>query len=78
MLNVIIVVVENECGINLTEYVKLIKFENIYIQSNSLYLSKYNYSEKLLRPLKIIGYYIFSSSENIVYPSEEKNIDEVA
>jgi len=39
------------------------KFENIYIFSKSLYQPKYEYLEKLIKPIKGMGYYTFSHNE---------------
>jgi len=50
-----------------------IKFENAYIFSKSLYQPKYEYLEKLIKPIKGIGYHIFSHNEGVLDPSEAKN-----
>lgn len=72
-----IIVGPSNCGktnvmISLIEHENGLKFENIYVYSKSLYQPKYLYLEKLLKPLKGIGYYAFNSSEDILEPAEAK------
>lgn len=67
----------SNCGktnvmINLIEHENGLRFENIYVYSKSLFQPKYIYLEKLLRPIKEIGYYSFSASADILHPSEAK------
>jgi len=50
-----------------------LKFENVYIFSKSLYQSKYEYLEKLIKPIKGMGYHTFSHNEGVLDPSEAKN-----
>lgn len=61
--NVVLNIIEHENGL---------KFENVYVYSRSLAQPKYVYLEKLLEPIKGIGYYTFNASENIIHPSEAK------
>lgn len=58
--------------VNLLEHPHGLKFENVYVYSKSLIQPKYKYLELLLKPIKGIGYYTFSASENIMHPSEVK------
>lgn len=72
-----IIVGPSNCGktnvmINLIEHENGLKFENVYVYSKSLYQPKYVYLEKLLRPIKGIGFYSFNASDNILQPSEAK------
>lgn len=72
-----LIVGPSNCGktnvmINLIEHENGLKFENVYVYSKSLYQPKYQYLEKLLKPIKGIGYFAFSASENILHPSEAK------
>lgn len=72
-----LIVGPSNCGktnvmINLIEHENGLKFENVYVYSKSLYQPKYQYLEKLLKPIKGIGYFPFSASENILHPSEAK------
>lgn len=67
----------SNCGktnlmINLIEHENGLKFENVYVYSKSLGQPKYTYLERLLKPIKGIGYFIFSGSENIMHPSQAK------
>lgn len=50
-----------------------LRFENIYIYSKSLNQPKYQYLEKLLKPLKGINYYPFSDNEQVVSVDEAKS-----
>lgn len=73
-----IIVGPSNCGktnvmISLLEHENGLKFENVYIFSKSLYQPKYLYLEKLLKPIKDIGYFSFNNSENILDPSEAKS-----
>lgn len=61
--NVIINLIEQDAGL---------RFENVYVYSKSLYQPKYIYLEKLLKPIPGIGYYSFSTNENIIQPHEAK------
>lgn len=67
----------SNCGktnvmINLIEHENGLKFENVYVYSKSLNQPKYVYLERLLKPIKDIGYYAFNASENILHPSKAK------
>ena len=50
-----------------------LKFENIYVFSKSLYQPKYEYLEKLIKPIKGMGYHTFSQNESVLPPSKAKN-----
>lgn len=67
----------SNCGktnvmISLLEHENGLKFRNIYLYSKSLYQPKYIYLEKLLKPIKGIGYYAFNTCEKILHPSKAK------
>jgi len=49
-------------------------FENVYIFSKSLYKPKYEYLEKLIKPIKGMGYHTFSHNDRVLDPSEANNI----
>lgn len=57
--NVVISLLENPNGL---------KFENIYIYSKSLHQPKYQYLEKVLRPIKGLGFFKFSNNESVIPP----------
>lgn len=59
--NVMISLLENPNGIS---------YENVYIYSK--YLPKYEYLRNLLKPIKNLGYYEYTDSENITHPSNAK------
>lgn len=61
--NVLLSLIENSNGL---------KFENIYIYSKTLDQEKYKYLGEILRPIKGIGFYTFSSSQNVLDPSQMK------
>lgn len=61
--NVLISLLEQESGL---------KFENIYIYSKTLHQEKYQYLENIIKPIKEIGYYTFSSNEEVIPPNEAK------
>lgn len=61
--NVLISLIESKNGL---------KFENLYIYCKTLDQAKYKYLEEILRPIKDIGFYTFSSSENVLDPSQMK------
>lgn len=67
----------SNCGktnllISLLESENGLKFENIYIYSKTLDQEKYRYLEKLLKPIKGIGFYKFSSADQVIAPNEAK------
>lgn len=49
-----------------------LKFENIYVYSKSLNQPKYQFLEKLVRPIDGIEYFPFSEHELVVSPKEAK------
>lgn len=61
--NVLLSLIEGKNGL---------KFENLYIYCKTLDQDKYKYLEEMLRPIKGIGFHTFSSSENVLDPSEMK------
>lgn len=61
--NVLLSLIESENGL---------KFENIYIYCKTLDQDKYKYLGEMLRPIKGIGFYTFSSSENVLDPNQMK------
>lgn len=67
----------SNCGktnviISLLEHPNGLRFENVYVYSKSLNQPKYEYLEKLFKPIKGIGYYPYRDSENIISPSQAK------
>lgn len=61
--NLLISLIESEHGL---------KFENIYIYSKTLEQDKYQYLKKILKPLKKIGFYTFTTSEKVIAPNVTK------
>lgn len=61
--NVLLSLIESEHGL---------KFENIYIYSKTLEQDKYQYLQKVLKPIKTIGFHTFSSSDKVIAPNETK------
>lgn len=50
-----------------------LRFENVYVYSKSLFQPKYEYLRSVLEPIKEIGYYTYSNSNDpILDPSEAK------
>lgn len=49
-----------------------LKFENVYVYSKTLWQSKYKYLKKLLQPMAGIGYFEFSSSDEVIEPKDAK------
>lgn len=49
-----------------------LKFENVYVFSKSLYQPKYKFLEKVLKPIKGLGYYTFSENDDVVSPDKAK------
>lgn len=49
-----------------------LRFQNIYIYSKSLNQSKYVLLEKIMKGLPGLGYYTYSSNENVINPSKVK------
>lgn len=67
----------SNCGktnvmISLIEHENGLKFENVYVYSRSLFQPKYEYLEKLLKPISGVGYQAYGASENIVETSDAK------
>lgn len=61
--NVLLSLIESENGL---------KFENLYLYCKTLDQDKYKYLQEILRPIKDVGFYKFSSSENVLDPSQMK------
>lgn len=61
--NLLISLIESENGLS---------FENIYVYSKTLEQDKYKYLEHLLKPMKNIGFYKFSSSDQVIHPSKTR------
>lgn len=61
--NVLLSLIESKNGL---------EFENIYIYCKTLDQDKYKYLAKMLQPIKSIGFYTFSSSENVLTPTQMK------
>lgn len=49
-----------------------LKFENVYVYSKTLWQSKYKYLRELLGAIPEIGYFEFSSSDELIEPTEAK------
>ena len=47
-----------------------LRFENIYIYSESLNQPKYKFLKDLLEPIKGINYYAFSEHDEVISPAE--------
>lgn len=72
-----LIVGPSNCGktnvmLTLLEHPNGVKFENVYLYSKSLYQPKYLYLEELFKPIKGIGYFSYSTGEDIIAPSEAK------
>lgn len=61
--NVIISLIINPNGL---------RFENIYVYSKTLNQSKYKYLEKILKPIRGLGFYTFTSNDDIISPADAK------
>lgn len=61
--NLLISLIESENGV---------KFENLYLCSKTLEQDKYKYLQKILDPIKGVGFYKFTSSEDLCPPSKAK------
>lgn len=61
--NVLISLIESEHGL---------KFENLYLYSKTLDQNKYKYLCEILRSIKEIGCYTFSTSQNVIEPNQMK------
>lgn len=67
----------SNCGktnviISLLEDPNGLKFANVYLYSMSLYQPKYIYLKSLLGGIKEIGFFTFSSNEEVIPPSQAK------
>lgn len=67
----------SNCGktnvvISLLENPDALHFENVYIYSKSLEQEKYKYLGKILKSIKGLGYYTFTSNEDVIDPTEAK------
>lgn len=61
--NILITLIESEHGL---------KFANVYIYCKTLEQDKYEYLRKVLKPLKGIGLFTFSSSDRVIAPNQAK------
>lgn len=61
--NLLVSLIESEHGL---------KFENIYIYSKTLNQDKYKYLRSLVESVDGMGFYAFSSSDQVIAPSEAK------
>lgn len=52
--------------INLLESPNGLRFENVYIYSKSLFQPKYLYLKKMLSDIKDMGFYLFSSNDDVI------------
>lgn len=67
----------SNCGktnvlISLLEDPNGLRFENIYLYSLSLYQPKYVYLQHLLSHIKEIGFFMFSSNDEVISPEQAK------
>lgn len=67
----------SNCGktnvlISLLESPNGLRFKNIYIFSRTLEQDKYKYLKNILKPIKGLGYYTFSSNDDVIPPSRAK------
>lgn len=60
--NLLISLIESENGI---------KFENLYLCSKTLEQNKYKYLQKILDPIKGVGFYTFSSADDSTQRSKK-------
>lgn len=58
--------------ISLIEEPNGLKFQNVYIFSKSLHQPKYQYLQKVIEPIKGMGYFTFSQHDDVVPVSEAK------
>lgn len=49
-----------------------LRFENVYVYSRSLHQPKYEYLERVLKPIRGVGYHAFGENDEIVEPSAAK------
>lgn len=61
--NVVISLIESSNGL---------KFENIYIYSKSLHQPKYQYLERILKPIKGLGFFKFSENAAVIPPERAR------
>lgn len=61
--NLLISLIESEHGLT---------FQNVYIYSKTLEQEKYQYLADILKPIKGIGFYPFSSSDKVLEPNQAK------
>ena len=67
----------SQCGktnllLSLIESENGIKFENLYVYSKTLQQDKYKYLAEILTPIREIGYYAFSSMDDVIAPNDAK------
>lgn len=72
-----LIVGPSNCGktnamVSLLESPNGLKFENVYLYSKSLHQPKYEYLRNLITPIKGMGFYTFSSNEDVIQPGEAK------
>lgn len=58
--------------ISLIENPNGLRFENIYIFSKTLEQDKYKYLESILKPIRGMGYYTYSSNDDVIEPNKAK------
>lgn len=72
-----LIVGPSNCGktnvmLSLIEHPNGLNFENIYIYSKSLFQPKYEYLKSLISPIKGMGYFTYSSNDDVICPSDAK------
>lgn len=58
--------------ISLLESENGLKYENVYLYAKTLEQDKYLYLKKMLKPIKGLGFFTFSSSEKVIPPNLAK------
>lgn len=67
----------SNCGktnviISLLESPNGLRFENVYIFSKSLHQTKYQYLQKVLKPIKGLGLFMFSNNNSVIPPDQAR------
>lgn len=67
----------SNCGktnvlLSLIESPNGLRFKNVYLYSKTLGQDKYKYLESILKPIKGMGYYTFSTNDEVIPPREAK------
>lgn len=49
-----------------------LRFENVYVFSRTLQQDKYKYLQRILKPIRGIGYFTFSCNDDVIPPNEAR------